>query len=927
MQFKSHRANVARHLTATLLAAALAPIVVPAHAQSSASGPGGTELVPTGVFVSPTAIPGSTRQLLTPTVADWPSNLAASEAVKSQLSPDGNTLAILTAGYNDVTLTSGSGLNTQFIFIYDVSGANKTSPALLQVITQHNAFVGLVWNGNQTLYATGGADDEVYVYARASAAPSAQFAAAGTIALGHNKIGLGVSVGPNAGGLALTADGKTLVVANNSNDSITVIDTATNAVVAEYDLRPYNTSGQNGVAGGEYPYAVAIKADGKVFVSSIRDREVVVLDLSTPASPNFVTRIKLSGNAYGLTFSRDQSKLFVTEENADRLAVIDTVTLRLEGSIDTRAPRGLLGDAGDDDQGNDDQGHGLAPRLTGADPINVTLSPDGATLYVVNNGSNSIAVIPLKGDDAYTVTGLIPTGYAPKDITFSADGREIYIINGKSNTGPNPGYDFGGANQYQFTLEKASLVTAPVPTGRALEALTAQVAKNNFYSVPELDSDARVMSFIHDKIKHVIYITKENRAFDQILGDLTNGANGDPSITMFGASITPSFHALATNFVTLDNFMDPGDASMDGWSFQMRGGITTMEELIQQLNYAGHGLNDWEAQGLNRQVATGLLTAAERDVASLSPNVGAKVSYSAQTSTMPGGTANVLPGPADVANLDSPFGREASYIFDAVLHAGGTVRNYGWQALNIGPTRDSSGNPLVDPHAAGAIEAVELVPSLLDKTDLYYRRFDGDAYADTWRFTEWNREFQQFDADGTLPTLETVILGGDHMGSFGSSVAGLNVPEQQQADNDYAVGKVIEAVAHSRRYARNTVIIIVEDDSQDGPDHIDSHRSPAYVVGPYVKKHAVVSTRYSLISAVRTIEDILGTGHMNLNTRYTRPMSDVFDIRSSPSWTFDAIASTVLQGTGLQDTLNNLGAKYAQGRVVKPTHDAAYWAK
>jgi hypothetical protein len=294
---------------------------------------------------------------------------------------------------------------------------------------------------------------------------------------------------------------------------------------------------------------------------------------------------------------------------------------------------------------------------------------------------------------------------------------------------------------------------------------------------------------------------------------------------------------------------------------------------------------------------------------------------------MPGGTANALPGPADVATLDSPFGRQKSYIYAAVLNAGGTVRNYGWQAVNIGPIRDANGNPLTNPFAAGAVEVAELDPSLLDKTDLYYRRFDSDKYPDTWRFQEWNREFQQFDANGNLPTLETMVLGGDHMGSFGGSVAGLNTPEQQQADNDYAVGKVVEAVTHSRHYANNTLIIVVEDDSQDGPDHVDSHRAPAYVVGPYVKQHAVVSTRYSLISAVRTIEDILGTEHMNLNTRYARPMSDVFDIHISPTWSYNAVASTVLQGTGLQVTLNDLGVKYAEGPVVKPTHDAAYWAE
>jgi hypothetical protein len=198
-------------------------------------------------------------------------------------------------------------------------------------------------------------------------------------------------------------------------------------------------------------------------------------------------------------------------------------------------------------------------------------------------------------------------------------------------------------------------------------------------------------------------------------------------------------------------------------------------------------------------------------------------------------------------------------------------------------------------------------------------------YPDAWRFQEWLREFRQFEANGQLPSLSMIRMGGDHMGSFATEIAGLNTPEKEQAENDYAVGKLVETVAHSQVYAPNTLVIVVEDDSQDGPDHVDSHRAPAYIAGPYVKQGAVVSTHYTLVSALRTMEDILGAEHMNLNTAYARPMSDVFDIRSSGVWTFNAVASTVLQGTGLQVTLNDLGVKYAEGPLVKSTHDVAWW--
>ncbi|MCL2450315.1 MAG: alkaline phosphatase family protein, partial [Polyangiaceae bacterium] len=315
-----------------------------------------------------------------------------------------------------------------------------------------------------------------------------------------------------------------------------------------------------------------------------------------------------------------------------------------------------------------------------------------------------------------------------------------------------------------------------------------------------------------------------------------------------------------------------------------------------------------------------LRTTAERDAAT---NGG----FSKNTASLPGGTNNVMPGPANVGALNAPFGYQRDYIWEAALNAGRTVRSYGFEMVNtIGPTKDSNGNPISDPFTAGAVQAVSTFQSLLDddRTDTYFRGIDL-SYPDVWRATEWLREFNQYVANGQLPSLEMVRLGGDHMGSFSSEVAGVNTPEGEQADNDYAVGKLVDAVAHSR-YASDTLIVVVEDDSQDGPDHVDSHRAPAYIVGTYVKKGAVVSSFYSLVNALRTIEDVLGTEHMNLATANARPMADVFDIRGSGRWTYDAVASTVLQSTALSDTLNNLGATYAKGPVVKPTHDVSYWA-
>ena len=501
--------------------------------------------------------------------------------------------------------------------------------------------------------------------------------------------------------------------------------------------------------------------------------------------------------------------------------------------IDARAPSGVL----------------RGKKHTGAATSAVTLSPDGDTLYAVNSGANSIAVIPLEGRRAYSVAGLIPTAYQPHDITFSADGRWMYIISGKSVTGPNPGhlasstasithitYPGGNAaaaaasrasNQYQFQLERASLVSAPVPDSHDLRDLTDRVAKNNFYSSETDEKDRKVMAFLSKRIKHVIYVVKENRTFDQILGDLTNGANADPSLTQFGQSLTPNNYKLATQYVTLDNFMNPGDGSMDGWSWAMQGRVTKVESLTQQINYAAvnRGLS-YESEGGNRNVPVNFATVAERDAAA---GPAGTTNYSAATAALPGGTANVLAGARNHASTDAPFGTEDGYIFDAVLKAGKTVRNYGFLVNNIGSIGTIAA-PVIDPFAAGVIQVAPLEPALAPHTDLYFRGYD-QRYPDLWRYNEWKREFDQYVANGNLPSLSLVRISHDHMGSFGTALGGVNTPETQQADCDLAMGLMIEAVANSR-YADDTLIIITEDDVQDGPDHVDSHRGTAFVVGP-----------------------------------------------------------------------------------------------
>jgi hypothetical protein len=594
--------------------------------------------------------------------------------------------------------------------------------------------------------------------------------------------------------------------------------------------------------------------------------------------------------------------------------------------VDARAPAGMLPNR----------------RYTGAATFAVTLAPDGKTLYAVNPGANSIAVIPLTGPHAYTTVGLIPTAFEPHDVSFSADGRQLYVIHGKSVTGPNPGRRSGATafladtrhagggtvaaaaratNQYQMQLERASLISAPVPTAEELAVLTAKVAQNNFYAVAPVARDVEVMNFLRERIRHVIYVVKENRTFDQVLGDLDNGARADPKLTQFGQAITPNYHRLATQFVTLDNFMNPGDGSMDGWSWALQGRVTNTETITQQINYAAvnRGLS-YESEGANRNVPVNLPTVEEREAVLGAEGGG----YRAATATLPGGTANVLTGTGNHASTDAPFGTQKGFIHSAVLNAGKTVRNYGFLVNNIGRS-GTKAEPIADPFAAGEVQVSLLDPELAPHTDLHFRGYD-QSYPDLWRYREWKREFDQFVANGQLPDLSLVRISHDHMGNFALALAGVNTPETQQADCDLALGKLIEAVAHSP-YARDTLVIVIEDDVQDGPDHVDSHRGPAFIVGPWVKQGAVVGTRYSQVNVLRTIEDLLGTEHINLNTAFQRPMADVFDIEGSGAWTYNAVASTVLKNTALGIDQLDGGVPLAAGPTVQPRHPAAYWAR
>jgi hypothetical protein len=327
--------------------------------------------------------------------------------------------------------------------------------------------------------------------------------------------------------------------------------------------------------------------------------------------------------------------------------------------------------------------------------------------------------------------------------------------------------------------------------------------------------------------------------------------------------------------------------------------------------YAGRGLSlDGGGGGTDRGVNVALPTVKERQAAN------------PLTSDDP----DVLPGQVDISAPDG-LGNvvNAGFLWDAALRANLTVRNYGFYVDTtryvFPQTSQYSVTLAHDPASTSTQTAFPANVALAPYTDPYFRGWD-PTYPDYWRYTEWAREFDTKYANGPeeLPNLSLVRLMNDHTGNFATAIDGVNTPELQQADNDYAVGLLVQKIAESK-YKNDTLIFIIEDDSQDGPDHVDSHRTVALVAGTYVKRGAVVSTAYNTIDFLRTIEEVLGLPPMNLNDALAEPMADVFDTKPSP-WSFTATPSAQLYNTQL-----SLPNKPAGLVVPKPLHDATWWAE
>jgi YVTN family beta-propeller protein len=854
---------------------------------------GGGALLPTGQIITPAAAPGTNFAPLA-TGLRKDGNADAAEAVTTALSPDGKTLLVLTSGYNknfndeetgnkfqypvlDPQTGQPSSVTTpkaEWVFVFDISSGSLLKK---QQINIPNTYNGLTWSPDgKRFYVSGGIDDRVYVYTLQGDqyVPDPPF-----ILLGHNsdqtapfpKYDGGIlsgllkdtsfatsTTGAVVAGIALSKDSKTLIAANFENDSVSIVDTSTRQLLQEIKL--FVPGGE--VATGEFPFDVAVKstksgAAAKAFISSQRDDEVVVINIATQA----VTRIPVGSQPNKILLSPDQSLLYVANGNSDSVSVIDTNRDRVVQTISLSRP-------GD--------------KYKGANPNSLALSPNGRTLYVTLGGENAVAVVSLRNNQAI---GRIPTGWYPNSVSVSQDGKSLYVVNAKSNSGANPSNgrttEAGKArnttfrNEYSWALEKAGIAAIPVPNRRTLASLSLQVDKNNGFYNRRPD---QVMTFLRNKIKHVIYVVKENRTYDQLLGDLPVG-NGDPALTLFPQPITPNHHKLALDFVTFDNFYDSGESSGVGWNWSTYGRTTDYTEKTQSVLYGNANFNGltYDYEGTNRNINPALLQTST-NASQLNTRLTGLLD--------PSGKFSILPGTRDVnaPEGDGELDREAigGFLWDAALRAGKTVRNYGffidliyYDTDQTDPTQPDSKNPLYipispTPFLSKIAQSPVTKTVLLDKTDTYFRGYDNKT-PDIYRYNEWVRDLAQ----NGLPDLTMVRIMHDHFGNFKNAVAGLNTAELQMADNDYAVGLLVEKISKSP-YWKDTAIFVVEDDAQDGPDHIDAHRSLAYIISPYTKRGALVGTNYNTVSLIRTMEDILGIGYLGLNDANAEPMSDAF---------------------------------------------------
>lgn len=632
-----------------------------------------------------------------------------------------------------------------------------------------------------------------------------------------------------AGGLAIDATGKTLWAVCNMRNSLTGFDLATGKIVREISVgnAPYGVVLVGSKAyvtnwAGGHPKGGDMKADsgtaGDVKVDPVRniasDGSVSVVDLTTHKE---VVQIQVGLHPSGIAATPDGRHVLVANANSDTVSVIETASNKVVDTISTRPAEKLL--------------FGSAPNA-------IAISPNGKTAYVSNGTNNAVAVIELKPGQSKLV-GSIPTGWYPAGVVLDAKRGELYVANVKGagsrsqdwkGTRKVAGKEAFGYNSHDY-LGSVSFI--PLPNASQLAEQTKEVLANNRLteSISALaparaDQPARVIPQRHGEpsvIKHVLYIIKENRTYDQVFGDVQRG-EGDASLCIYGKEVTPNHHKLVDEFVLLDNFYCSGVLSADGHQWTNEAYVT---------DYIEKSFGGW-------------------------------------------------PRSYPYWGGDAMAYASSGFIWDNVLAHKKTLRVYGEFTQTTIEWKDAAkkGKPTfldcyrdfkenrgeINIRSKAAIKTIEpyICPTAAGFTP---------TVPDVHRAAEFIKELGEFEKNGNLPNFMIMLLPNDHTAGTRPNTP---TPAATVADNDLALGQIVEAVSRSK-FWKETAIFVVQDDPQNGFDHIDGHRTVGLVISPYTRRGGVVdSTQYNQTSMVRTMELILGLPPMNQFDASATPMASCF---------------------------------------------------
>jgi DNA-binding beta-propeller fold protein YncE len=688
-----------------------------------------------------------------------------------RVAPAGKQLGVGTLPLNIVVTLDGryaivatSGLMKPALAVIDIAAWTIKS-----TYTLDNAWYGLALSPDGTkVYVGGGGQNNVQELAYAD----------GVLTKGRTMALPGQTGETFAGGVAISKDGRTLFVTRVFAMTLSAIDLGTGLVTKTVQL-------------GAEPYAPVISPDGRMVYVSLWGGSRVSVYLADGLVP--VTDMPSGDHPSAMTFSADGKRLFVAAADSAAVWVYDTFSWEAIEQISMSI-------------------YPDAPRTS--TPNALAVSPDGRQLIVANADINAVAVVNVSNGARSQVDGFIPTGAYPTGVAYSRDGKQMFVLSGKGMT-PAANPLTGGAEKRLSGL----VSTIPVPDAGTLADYNRKVYALTPYTdatrltnpgIPIGSPIPRVVGG-SSPIKHVFYIIRENRTYDSILGDLTQ-ANGDPSLTLFGADVTPNAHALSQNFVTFDNFYVDADVSFDGHAFSTAAYATDVIQKLWQTLYSNRG-------GVYMGEGGGFMR-------------------------------------SPFGNVSAP---ERGYIWDFANRRNVTVRSYGEFVEHQTRT------------AAGDVVAVASVPGLKGLVAPSYAGFDLDI-TDNKRVDNWLAEFRAYEQNGNLPQLSVIHLPNDH--TKGTTPGSLT-PRAMIADNDLALGRIVDVISNSA-YWKDSVIIAVEDDAQSGADHVDSHRSVLLAAGPFVKRNVVDHTFYTTSGVLRTIELILGLEPMSHYDAAATPLYAAF---------------------------------------------------